>query len=223
MRVQAVLFDMDGLMVDTERQSDEGWVWACRQQNTQMPVWLMNDFKGAPREPCIRMFNDYFQGRIEYWHTRELKNRYVAALQEKEGIPVKPGLFTLLKYLREKNIPAVVATSTEHATAEKILRQIGAWEYLTGVVFGDQVANGKPAPDIFLLAAKKAGAGPATCIVLEDSINGIKAGAAAGCAVIHVPDTIKISPEIRALTRAVVPSLSEVPGLIGEWEKGKES
>ncbi|MDD6789013.1 MAG: HAD family phosphatase [Lachnospira sp.] len=223
MKIQAVLFDMDGLMVDTERQSDEGWVWACREQNTQMPVWLMNNFKGAPREPCIRMFDDYFRGRIEYWHTRELKNRYVAMLQKKEGIPVKPGLFTLLTFLQQKKIPAVVATSTEHATAERILRQVGAWEYLSGVVFGDQVANGKPAPDIFLLAAKKGGASPTSCIVLEDSINGIKAGAAAGCAVIHVPDTIQISPEVRALTKAVVPSLSVVPDLIQQWENGKES
>ncbi|MGI5990271.1 MAG: HAD family hydrolase [Lachnospiraceae bacterium] len=223
MKIQAVLFDMDGLMVDTERQSDEGWVWACRQQGTEMPSWLMDNFKGAPRSSCIRMFDDYFKGRLDYGHTRELKNEYVAKLQSREGIPAKPGLFTLLRYLRDRQIPAIVATSTEHATAEAILRQIGAWEYLSGVVFGDQVANGKPAPDIFLLAAKKAGADPKASIVLEDSINGIRAGAAAGCAVIHVPDTIQISPEIRALTRAVVPTLAEVPGLIEEWEKGKES
>ena len=91
------------------------------------------------------------------------------------------------------------------------------------VVGSDMFRHGKPAPDIFLLAAQKAGADPKKSIVLEDSINGIKAGAAAGCAVIHVPDTIQISPEIRALTKAVVPTLSEVPGLIEEWEKGKES
>lgn len=219
MKVQAVLFDMDGLMVDTERQSDAGWLWACAQQGTEMPVWLMNDFKGAPREPCIKMFNAYFKGRIEYWHTRELKNEYVAKLQEKEGIPVKPGLFELLRFLRARQIRVVVATSTRHELAESILQGIGAWEYLDGCIFGDQVENGKPAPDIFLLAAKKAGVSAENCIVLEDSINGIKAGAAAGCAVVHVPDTIQISPDIRALTAAVVPTLAAVPDLIQAWGK----
>lgn len=218
--INAVLFDMDGLMVDTERQSDQGWKYACHEQGREMPEWLLNDFKGSTKSSCVEMFNKYFGGKLEYGHTLGLKTQFVKQLQQKEGVPVKLGLFELLDYLQKDSISAVVATSTERATAEKILKDIGAWRYLADVVYGDQVDHGKPAPDIFLLAAQKAGVDPKDCLVLEDSINGIKAGAAAGCSVVHVPDTIAIRPDLlKHLTRAVVPSLAKVPELIDKWNQ----
>ena len=210
---------MDGLMVDTERQSDEGWTWACRQQGIEIPPGLLDRFKGATKESCRKAFDNYYQGRFDYEYTRMLKEQYIARIQSTEGVPPKPGLFVLLNDLREKHIPAVVATSTERKTAEKILHNIGAWDYLTDVAYGDEIKKSKPAPDIFLLAAKKAGAAPSCCIVLEDSINGIKSGAAAGCAVIHIPDTVQIPPAILQLTKAVVPTLAYVPELIEKWNQ----
>ena len=120
----------------------------------------------------------------------------------------------MLDYIREYGIKCAVATSTRRESAEKTLHTIGAWEYLDNVVYGDSVEHGKPEPDIFLAAAGRIGVPPQECIVIEDSINGIKAGHAAGMKVVHVPDTIQIDDTIRALTYCVCEHLGEVPDVI---------
>ena len=175
--IRGVIFDMDGVMIDSERQSNEGWLWAAEQLGVEMPMWLIDSFKGAPNT-------------------------------------IKKGLFELLDYIRENGIKCAVATSTRRESAEKTLHTIGAWEYLDNVVYGDSVEHGKPEPDIFLAAADRIGVPPQECIVIEDSINGIKAGHAAGMKVVHVPDTIQIDDTIRALTYCVCEHLGEVPDVI---------
>lgn len=214
--VCGIIFDMDGVMIDSERQSNEGWLWAAKQQNVTMPMWLIDSFKGAPASLSCQFFDDYYKGKIDYWETRELRSEYVYRLREKEGIPVKKGLFTLLDYIRRKQLKCAVATSTRRESAENTLHTIGAWEYLDKVVYGDSVEHGKPEPDIFLMAARQIGAEPEECIVIEDSINGIKAGYAAGMKVVHVPDTIQIDDKIRALTYRVCEDLEKVIDVIDE-------
>jgi HAD superfamily hydrolase (TIGR01509 family) len=212
--IRGVLFDMDGVMIDSERQSDKGWAYSAKVQGEEMPIWLMNGFKGAPRPDCVKMFDEHFKGRLEYNETRRIRTDFVHRLREKEGIPVKPGLKELLDYLKSAGIPCAVATSTEKSSAEKTLHSIGAWDYLSAVVYGDEVEHGKPHPDIFLKAAERIHVNPRDCIVVEDSIHGIRAGHAAGARVIHVPDTIKIKDDVRALTWHVVDTLAEIPALI---------
>jgi len=145
----------------------------------------------------------------------------VHELRKKEGIPVKKGLYELLEYIKLSGLKCAVATSTQRESAYRTLHIIGAWEYLDGVVFGDEVENGKPAPDTFLKAAAYMGLKPDECIVIEDSINGIKAGYNAKMRVVHVPDTIMISDEIRALTNIVCEDLSMVPAVIEKWNKAE--
>lgn len=212
--IHGVIFDMDGVMIDSERQSNEGWLWAAKQLGVEMPMWLIDSFKGAPSTLSCQFFDDYYKGKIDYWETRKLRTQRVYEIRETEGIPIKKGLFTLLDYIREKGIRCAVATSTRRESAEKTLHTIGAWEYLDTVVYGDSVAHGKPEPDIFLMAAQEIGVQPSECIVIEDSINGIKAGYAAGMKVVHVPDTIIIDDDIRALTYQVCKELGDVPKVI---------
>lgn len=215
--IRGVIFDMDGVMIDSERQSNEGWLWAAKQKNVTMPMWLIDSFKGAPASLSCQFFDDYFKGEIDYWETRKLRTEYVYRLREKEGIPVKEGLDTLLDYIRSKHLKCAVATSTRRESAENTLHTIGAWDYLDKVVYGDEVEHGKPEPDIFLKAAADLGLKPEECIVIEDSINGIKAGYAAGIKVVHIPDTIIINDEVRSLTSAVCEQLSCVPQIIECW------
>lgn len=214
--VCGIIFDMDGVMIDSERQSNEGWLWAAKQQNVTMPMWLMDSFKGAPASLRCQFFDNYYKGKIDYWETRKLRSEYVYRLREKEGIPVKKGLFMLLDYIRRKQLKCAVATSTRRESAENTLHIIGAWEYLDKVVYGDSVKHGKPEPDIFLMAAEQIGIEPKECVVIEDSINGIKAGYAAGMKVVHVPDTIQIDDNIRALTYRVCEDLEEVIDVVDE-------
>ena len=206
--VSGIIFDMDGVLIDSERQSNEGWLWAAEQLGVDMPMWLIDSFKGAPAELCCKFFDDYYKGAIDYWEAKELRTQHVYKIRENEGIPVKKGVKEVFEYIRNNGIKCAVATSTRRESAEKTLHTIGVWDYLDAVVYGDEVEHGKPEPDIFLRAAEAIGVSPDDAIVVEDSINGIKAGYAAGMKVVHIPDTIVIDDDIRKLTYMVCDDLN---------------
>lgn len=206
--VSGIIFDMDGVLIDSERQSNEGWLWAAGQLGVDMPMWLIDSFKGAPAELCCKFFDDYYKGVIDYWEAKELRTQHVYKIRETEGIPVKKGVKDIFEYIRNNGLKCAVATSTRRESAEKTLHEIGVWDYLDAVVYGDEVERGKPEPDIFLRAAKAIGVNPSEAVVVEDSINGIKAGYAAGMRVVHIPDTIAIDDDIRKLTYMVCADLN---------------
>ena len=206
--VSGIIFDMDGVLVDSERQSNEGWLWAAEQLGVDMPMWLIDSFKGAPAELCCKFFDDYYKGAIDYWEAKELRTQHVYKIRETEGIPVKKGVKDIFEYIRNNGLKCAVATSTRRESAEKTLHKIGVWDYLDAVVYGDEVEHGKPEPDIFLRAAKAIGISSSEAVVVEDSINGIKAGYAAGMRVVHIPDTIAIDDDIRKLTYMVCADLN---------------
>lgn len=206
--VSGIIFDMDGVLIDSERQSNEGWLWAAGQLGVDMPMWLIDSFKGAPAELCCKFFDDYYKGVIDYWEVKELRTQHVYKIRETEGIPVKKGVKDIFEYIRNNGLKCAVATSTRRESAEKTLHEIGVWDYLDAVVYGDEVERGKPEPDIFLRAAKAIGVNPSEAVVVEDSINGIKAGYAAGMRVVHIPDTIAIDDDIRKLTYMVCDDLN---------------
>lgn len=206
--VSGIIFDMDGVLIDSERQSNEGWLWAAAQLGVDMPMWLIDSFKGAPAELCCKFFDDYYKGVIDYWEAKELRTQHVYKIRETEGIPVKKGVKDIFEYIRNYGLKCAVATSTRRESAEKTLHEIGVWDYLDAVVYGDEVEHGKPEPDIFLRAAKAIGVNPSEAVVVEDSINGIKAGYAADMRVVHIPDTIAIDDDIRKLTYMVCADLN---------------
>lgn len=206
--VSGIIFDMDGVLIDSERQSNEGWLWAAGQLGVDMPMWLIDSFKGAPAELCCKFFDDYYKGVIDYWEAKELRTQHVYKIKETEGIPVKKGVKDIFEYIRNNGLKCAVATSTRRESAEKTLHEIGVWDYLDAVVYGDEVEHGKPEPDIFLRAAKAIGVNLSEAVVVEDSINGIKAGYAADMRVVHIPDTIAIGDDIRKLTYMVCGDLN---------------
>lgn len=206
--VSGIIFDMDGVLIDSERQSNEGWLWAAEQLGVDMPMWLIDSFKGAPAELCCKFFDDYYKGVIDYWEAKELRTQHVYKIRETEGIPVKKGVKEVFEYIRNNGLKCAVATSTRRESAEKTLHKIGVCDYLDTVVYGDEVEHGKPEPDIFLRAAKAIGISPSEAVVVEDSINGIKAGYAADMRVVHIPDTIAIDDDIRKLTYMVCADLN---------------
>ena len=183
-------------------------LWAAGQLGVDMPMWLIDSFKGAPAELCCKFFDDYYKGVIDYWEAKELRTQHVYKIRETEGIPVKKGVKDIFEYIRNNGLKCAVATSTRRESAEKTLHEIGVWDYLDAVVYGDEVERGKPEPDIFLRAAKAIGVNPSEAVVVEDSINGIKAGYAAGMRVVHIPDTIAIDDDIRKLTYMVCDDLN---------------
>lgn len=191
--LQAVLWDMDGVMFDTERIGQAGWQAAAQTLGIVIPPEVVAAMRGTGVDACRRLFNSRIPGGF-YDKARAVRLQYAADWIQRHGVPVKPGLHTLLRWLRDRGIPSVLATSTDRATALAYLEQAGVAEQFAATVFGPEVARPKPAPDIFLAAAAAVRAEPAYCLVLEDSPNGLRAARAAGCRAVVVPDLTPAPP-----------------------------
>ncbi|WP_300369150.1 HAD family phosphatase, partial [uncultured Subdoligranulum sp.] len=171
--LQAVLWDMDGLMFDTERIGQAGWQAAARELGIDIPPEVVAAMRGTGTDACRRLFNRSIPGNY-YDKAHALRLQYAADWVQRHGVPVKPGLRPLLDGLRDRGIPSVLATSTARATALAYLEQAGVTKLFAAMVFGPEVARPKPAPDIFLAAAAVVHAAPGRCLVLEDSPNGLR-------------------------------------------------
>ena len=211
--IKAVLFDMDGLMFDTERMYHDSWLELGRQRGLAMTEALAG-MRGRNREGCVALCKAAFGPEFDFMELRGACVERMEAQIAAKGLPKRPGLDELLEELARRDLPAVLATSTGRATALRYLELARVNRYFKGAVCGDEVEHGKPAPDIFLRAAALAGAAPGQCMVLEDSPNGLRAGAAAGCRAVMVPDLDPATPELAALAAAVVPSLREAIPLL---------
>ena len=212
--INGVIFDMDGLMFDTERIYGIYWRQVSRELGYPMDDELVTMMCGAVRDFQIqaihaRMGEDAPAGDI----IDECMRRTRAHIAS-NPIPFKAGLTELLTALRERGIPVAVATGTRRVSADDMLARSGIAPYVDAMVCGDEVTACKPDPEIFLKAAELIGVVPQECIVLEDSFNGIRAAHAAGAQPIMIPDTMQPTDDIRALCVHVFERLDEVIALL---------
>lgn len=214
--LQGALFDMDGLMFDTERIGRDGWLAAARQLGITIPGTVIAAMRGTGTDACRALFNAAIPG-AHYDEAHALRLRYADEVIRREGLPVKPGLYELLDWLGAQGIPAVLATSTRRETALAYLEAAGVADRFAAAVFGPEVRRPKPAPDVFLAAAAAIGAAPAACVVLEDSPNGLKAARAAGCKAVVVPDLTPAPPRAEGLWDACVPTLRDAVPVLAQW------
>lgn len=217
--IRAVIFDMDGLMLDTERLFLESWDWAGEQLGVGPFGYLGVQTLGMTVAADRAVIEKTFGGRITLEQVNELKHEYFRRYFAEHGVPVKPGLFELLKWLKEQGIRTSVATSTDEAMARPELEDAGILPYFDEMLCGDMVTHGKPDPEIFLKAAEKLGVAPENCMVLEDSPNGIRAAYAAGMKSVMVPDLLQPDEEIRGKYTRCVGSLHDVRPIIEELNR----
>lgn len=208
--IKTIIFDMDGLMFDTERLHNEGWFFAADKMDLTIQQEMLNSMKGVNREGCDRIIRSCLGENVDLKLFKKLKNDYVADYVKEHGVPVKKGLHALLSYLKTHGYKVILATSTEEKEALKFLKLADVEKYFDHMVFGNMIEKSKPDPEIFVTAAERAYTAPEHCMVLEDSPNGVKAGHLAGCHVIMVPDLIAPTEEIREMTDDVVDSLEDV-------------
>lgn len=205
---------MDGLMFDTERIGYEGWKYAGSQLNIDISDSLIESFRGTGEKRKRKLFAEKFENTAEYDTAFSLRTTYAAEWIEKNGLPVKPGLKKLLNYLKENGFKTALATSSSREKAMAYLKMADVETYFTTSVCGAEVQNAKPAPDIFLAAAKALGLEPQQCLVLEDSRNGLEAAKAAGCKAVVIPDLSPAPSKEEGLWDANVESLEDVIPLL---------
>ncbi|MEP3200109.1 MAG: HAD family phosphatase [Lentilitoribacter sp.] len=206
---KAVLFDMDGLMLDTETISMQSMKKATQRLGLDVKDQWLFDIIGMNRKGA----EAYMSDKLGHALPEGLDAAYIEIYSDHiftQGIDLKPGLIELLDYLSANNIRRAVATSTRTEMAHKKLKSSEIFDYFEHIIGGDQVTNGKPAPDIYLKAAKHVGIEPKYCLALEDSDNGAKAAYAAQISVIVVPDLKQPKDETKKMATKVVTSLHDV-------------
>ncbi len=204
------IFDMDGLMLDSEGLTNKAWQKAALDFGYNLTDEVMQECVGC--SPVLSEFiqKKYLGQDYPYAKIRERKIIYFDESITKKGIPVKNGLLPLLDLLDSKQICKAVASSTEQPYVNQRLKVTHLFERFDVIVSGSEVEKVKPDPALFLEAARLIGAEPGRCLVLEDTPFGVKAADAAGMPVILVPDLAPIPAEIRSMTIGVFPSLEEV-------------
>lgn len=212
--VKGVIFDMDGLMFDTERVYGIYWRQVSAELGYPMDDELVTAMCGAVRDFQITRIVERFGDTAPAGEIIDECIRRTRAHIATHPIPFKAGLVELLAALRERGIPTAVATGTPRVSADDMIARAGLTPYITAMVCGDEVSACKPDPEIFLKAAELIGVPPQECIVLEDSFNGIIAAHAAGAQPIMIPDTMQPIEDIRSLCNYVLTRLDEVIELL---------
>ena len=204
--VEAVLFDMDGLLIDTEAVYIEAYHAAARTIGVEMPVTLCHSMIGVPTRECESMMQDHFgpDFRVDLFqgHFNDHARRMLGA-----HVPVKPGAPEILGYLAGRGLPMAIATSSRAATAERHLGHAGLLGHFKAIATRYDVERAKPHPDVYLEAARRLGVAAERCIAFEDSNAGLTAAHAAGTMAIMVPDIVQPTPEVLAKSLKVVPDL----------------
>lgn len=186
--IKAIIFDMDGLMIDSERVTYECYKKYLANLGMEITEEFYKTLLGQTKAVCKEKFLKQYGDEFPYEDSIKTVHEMMAARFLEEGIPVKKGLLELLKYLKKNDYKTIVATSSERKRVDVILKNAGISQYFDDSICGDEVENGKPNPEVFLKACSKLGVFTEDALVIEDSEAGIKAAFDGGIKVICVPD-----------------------------------
>lgn len=209
-RPAAVIFDMDGVIFDSERAILSCWVDVAERRGIPGVEAVLRRCLGVNPAETVRIFREAYGDAFSF---PDCSREATALFYERYGggrLPVKPGAAELLERLRRESVPAALASSTPTHMVRRELAEAGLLEYFGEIVGGDRVSRSKPAPDIFLYAAELLQTDPADCWVIEDSYNGVRGAWAAGMRPIMVPDLVEPDGEMRRKARIILPTLTEV-------------
>lgn len=207
--IKGAVFDMDGLMFDTEKLVYQAWQRVMDSNGYDYDFEIYKKTVGRRTAETRKFYEELYGGEFDYQRLRNEANVFFRDDIETNGVPMKKGLVNILEYLKTHNIKIALATSTSSATAMGLLEKANVKQYFDRFVCGNMVKNGKPHPEVFLTAAKELCLKPESCIALEDSINGIKSAYNAGMKPLMVPDLLEPTEEIKPMLFALCKDLDE--------------
>ena len=212
--IRGVLFDMDGLVLDTEKLYTRFWMESARDLGYPMTFQQALGMRSLNRSAGQARLISYFGEGISYHavrnHRIELMDDYIA----KNGIDVKPGIFELMDYLQEQSIASAITSSSPMANIERHLSVHGLLHRFDKLCSGYDVPNGKPEPDIYLYGAASLNLRPEECLALEDSPTGILSAYRAGCLPVMIPDQDQPDGETESILYAKADSLADIIALL---------
>jgi len=214
LNLSAVIFDLDGLLFDTERVACRALTKALVSMGVSPADDLYPKMIGRTLRNAARQLLAAFGEDFDAERALELSTVYFNEDVEANGIPQKPGILELLDTIESKGLKKAVASSSPRDYVERKLTHANILSRFQAIVCGDAISHGKPAPDIFLKAAELLQVDPARCLVLEDSVAGVKGGHAAGMSVIMVPDMVAPTEETHSLVYQICTSLHDVNTLL---------
>ncbi len=206
----AVIFDMDGLLLDTESIAYKAWMQAAQEWGIELPDTFYYQVIGRNLRDTERIFKARFGDSFPFHEVRQLRLNFGEELIAQHGLATRPGAVELLVMLNAYNVPKAVATSTAKDEAWRRLHLAELSQHFEILCGGDEVERGKPAPDLFLLAAQRMNIQPSDCLVLEDSEYGVQAARNAGMTPLLIPDIKPPSDHGKSIAHDIFTSLHEV-------------
>ena len=207
MNAAAVLFDMDGVIFDSERAIYHLALELAEEEGIPNLQEVYPLLIGITREKSVKILTDYYGSDFPYARYREILTERYHRRYDHGRLPLKPGIMEILKDLSALDFRLAVASSTPTPVVSRQIQEAGLSSFFSTIIGGDQVRRSKPDPDIFLFTAAKVQVIPESCYVIEDSFNGIRSASAAGMTPVMVPDMLTPDQEIRALSAVVLPDL----------------
>ena len=214
MKPEAVIFDMDGVIFDSERAIYSLALQLAEEEGVENLSDVYMQLIGITREKSVRILTDFYGPDFPYMRYRQILTERYHKKYDGGRLPLKPGIREALENLSRIGFRLAVASSTPTCTVTRQISEAGLAPFFQQILGGDAVRRSKPDPDIFLYAAKMLDVSPRACYVIEDSFNGIRAAAAGGMIPVMVPDMLQPIPEIRSLAAAVLPDLESAAAWI---------
>jgi len=212
--VQGALFDMDGVILDSEGLYTRFWREAAAALGYDMSFTQAIGLRGLNREAAVKQLEGYFGPGVDYLQMRSKRTELMDAFLGSNTIPPKPGIHELLDALNSAGIPTAICTASPRERVKRYLEPIGLFDRFDAIVTTYDVQNGKPAPDIYLKGAEVLGVPASRCIAMEDSKAGLLSASSAGCMTIMVPDQDQPDEEDLGRIHALCDSLTDVIGVI---------
>ncbi|MGN0472950.1 MAG: HAD family hydrolase [Lachnospiraceae bacterium] len=205
--MKAVIFDMDGILIDSENLVAQCWMEIAVEKHIEGIGETIRRCTGLNKNDTRQLVLDTYGPEFPY---DELAARASGRFQElvaEKGLPVKKGAREVLQFLRDRQVPIGLASSTREAMVQKEMTDLGLIGFFEQIVGGDAVEHSKPNPEIYLIACGKMGFAPADCMAVEDSPNGIRAASAAGMETVMVPDLVAPDEEMMRTADHIFPDL----------------